>query len=251
MLFKKHSIENYRTYLMSIAVLAGILLLFMGFVSYNNNGYLPQGVQAAFFVSFLLFAGCIFTSMVFTDLGDKKKAIPTLTLPASDFEKYLVGWIYSFLVFQVVFVALFYLTATIVIHLGHPSTPERSNSLLNIFTNDLRPQPYYGFVIYTFLHAITFLGAIYFEKMHFIKTAFALFIGAFLLAIINKPIMSSMINETITGGTIFSPVDITDGKKHWTIHQASLQDIIGAIVLGMVVLVLWISAYYKLKEKEV
>ncbi len=251
MLFKKHTVENYRTYFMSTAVLAGMLLLFMAFISYQDNGYLPQSVQFGFFGAFLLLAGCIFTSMVFTDLGDKKKAIPALTLPASSFEKYFVGWLYSFVIFQVLYVALFYLIATIVVQLGHPSTPQQDNSVINLFTNDFKPHPYYAFIIYTFLHSITFLGAVYFEKMHFIKTTFAFFIGAFILGLINKPIMDSMIKETINGVTIFGPVMFTNDKQNWIIRQTSLQDYTGAIVLGLVVLVLWISAYYKLKEKEV
>lgn len=250
MLFKKHTLENYHTYLMSVAVLAGIMLLSLGLSSYGN-GYLSQSVQFGFFVAFLLLAGCIFTSMIFTDLGDKKKAIPALTLPASSFEKYFVGWLYSFVIFQVLYVALFYLIATIVVQFGHPSIPQRDNSVINLFTNDFRPHPYYAFIIYTFLHSITFLGAIYFEKMHFIKTAFAFFIGAFILGLINKPIMDSMIKEIINGVTIFGPVIITNDKQNWIIRQTSLQDYKGAIVLGLVVLVLWISAYYKLKEKEV
>ena len=39
-LFKKHTVENYKTYLMSVGVLAGLLILFMGIASYSNGGYL-------------------------------------------------------------------------------------------------------------------------------------------------------------------------------------------------------------------
>ncbi len=248
MLFKKHTMENYRMYLMSAAVLAGILLLFMGFVAYNNAGFLPENVQTSFFITFLLFAGTIFTSMIFTEMGDKKKAIPALTLPASQFEKYLVGWIYSFVVFQIVFVALFYLMAFIVIQVGH-DVPGRENHLVNVFSKDQKS--YYAFIIYTLLHGIAFLGAIYFEKMHFIKMAFAFLIGAFLLALLNMPIMNMMIDAKTVGSTIFSPVDISDGKTSWTIRQTDLQDYTGAIVLEIIVVLLWISAFFRLKEKEV
>lgn len=248
MLFKKHTMENYRMYLMSAAVLAGILLLFMGFVAYNNEGFLPQYVQTSFFIPFLLIAGGIFTSMIFSDLGDKKKAIPTLTLPTSHFEKYLVSWIYSFVIFQIVFVALFYLTAFLVIQFGH-DLPGRENHLINVFSIDQKT--YYAFIIYTLLHGIAFLGAIYFERMQFIKTAFAFFIAAFLLALLNKPIMNMMIDAKTVGGTIFSPVDILDGKTSWTIRQTDLQDYTGAIALGIIVMLLWISAFFRLKEKEV
>lgn len=251
MLFKKHTVENYKTYLMSAGVLGGILLAFLGFASYTSNGYLSGGAQLGFFISFLLLAGCIFTSMIFSDLGDKKKAIPMLTLPTSHFEKYLVGWLYSFVIFQLLYLLLFYLSAIIVIHLGHPTTLERSNTVVNIFTTDIKPEPYYAFIVYTFLHAVVFLGAIYFEKLHFIKTAFALFTGIFLLGILNKPIISTMIKTKIIGTTIFSPVSVTESDRAWTIHALSVQNYQSAIVIGLIVLILWISAYYKLKEKEV
>lgn len=251
LLFKKHAVDNYKMYLISTAVLAGILLLFMGITAHNDDGYLPKNAQAAFFIVFLLISGSIFTSMVFADMGEKKKAIQALTLPASHFEKYLVAWLYSFVIFQLVFVAVFYLIAFIVVQFGPNSIPGHDNSVLNLSSTDTNPPTYYAFIFYTFIHAVTFLGAIYFEKLHFIKTAFALFICTILLGIINKPIMVSMINMKITGGTIFSPMDITDGKNSWIIHQASLQNNMGAIALALVVLILWISAYYRLKEKEV
>ncbi len=249
MLFKKHTLENYRTYLMSVAVLAGILLLFIGFASYASNGYLSQRTQIGFFIPFLLGAGCIFTSLIFADLSNKKEAIYALTLPASHFEKYLVNWLYSFVIFQLVFVAVFYLIAAFVIQLGHQSTPDQDNSLFNVFSEDRKP--YYAFIIYTGLHAIIFFGAIYFEKLHFIKTAFAFFIGAFLVGLLNRPILSMMFDNQVDGTSFFSPVNISNGKNAFTIRAVSMPDYLGAVVLGLVVLILWISAYYKLKEKEV
>ena len=32
------------------------------------------------------------------------------------------------------------------------------------------------YLVFAFLHAIAFFGAVYFEKLHFIKTAFTFFI---------------------------------------------------------------------------
>lgn len=247
-LFKKHTLENYKTYFMSVGVLAGLLILFMGFASFANNGYLLLGAQEAFFIIFLLLAGCIFTSLVFADLGDKKKAIPALTLPASHFEKYLVSWLYSFLIFQLLYVGLFYLIATIVISFGH-NVSGRENVLLDLFDKDR--MAYIAFVLYPVLHAIILFGAIYFEKLHFIKSGFAFFIGIFLLGLINRPIISSMIDKTIVGITIFSPLEITDGKAYWEIFPSEIQKQTIGIVIVIVVVLLWISAYFRLKEKEV
>ncbi len=248
MLFKKHTVENYKTYLMSAGVLAGMLLLFLGVSSYANGGYLSPGSQQGIFVVFLLLAGSIFSSMIFAELGDKKKAIPALTLPASHFEKYAVAWLYSFVLFQLLFIGLFYLIGAIVINLGQNS-PGRENVLLDLFSEERKT--YIALIIYPILHAIIFFGAIYFEKLHFIKTAFAFFIGVFLLGLINKPIISAMIDKKTPGTTIFSPVSVTEGDRAWTIYAADTTNYQLSIVTGLVVIMLWISAYYKLKEKEV
>ncbi|RYE24086.1 MAG: hypothetical protein EOP42_22640 [Sphingobacteriaceae bacterium] len=248
MLFKKHVIENYKTYLMSVGVLAGILFLWLGLSAYFNEGFLPIGSQMGCFVSGLLLGGCIFTSLIFADLGNKKEAISALTLPASTLEKYLVNWIVSFLMFSIIFTGVFYAVAAIVIGLGHSSSG-RENLLLNIFSDEQKA--YYGFIIYTVLHAVVFLGAIYFEKLHFIKTAFAFFIGVFLLSVVNRPILSAMFDQHVNGTSIFSPVNISNGKESFQIHAPDVETHTEAIIAGLVVLILWISAYYKLKEKEV
>jgi hypothetical protein len=247
-LFKKHTVENYKTYLMSVGVLSGLLILFMGVSSFTNDGYLLLGFQEAFFIIFLLLSGCIFTSMIFADFGDKKKAIPALTLPASHFEKYLVNWLYSFVIFQLLYIALFYLIVSIVISFGH-DVPGRENVLLDLFDKDRMARM--AFVIYPILHSIMFFGAIYFEKLHFIKSGFAFFIGLFLLGLFNRPIMASMIDHKILGTTIFSPLQITDGKNYWEIFPPEIQNQTVGIIIVILVVLIWVSAYFKLKEKEV
>ncbi|MBS1532990.1 MAG: hypothetical protein JSU01_22005, partial [Bacteroidetes bacterium] len=92
-LFVKHTAEHYRTYLMSAAVLAGVLLLGGSFLFFIVPDLPDAGLQTAIFVVVLLVAGTLFTSTVFSDFGDKHKAIPALALPATAFEKFLVGWI--------------------------------------------------------------------------------------------------------------------------------------------------------------
>lgn len=120
LLFKKHSIEHAKTYLLSIAVLAGLMSLVLGFTVYSSHGLLPIEIQNISFYYFILGAGSIFTSLTFTDLGDKKRAPSALTLPASHFEKYLVSWLYSFVIFQLVLIGLFYLINSIIISISIP-----------------------------------------------------------------------------------------------------------------------------------
>ena len=69
MLLKKHTTENYKSYLMALAVLIGMLIIVFGLVS-HSAGRLPVDVQRGVFIGFLLFGGTIFTSTIFADLSD-------------------------------------------------------------------------------------------------------------------------------------------------------------------------------------
>src|SRR5664279_4326257 len=108
-LFKKHTKEHYKNYLMSLTVLVGVMILGGGFLVYMAEVQLDKNLQTFFFFSIMLLTGTIFTSSVFADLGEKKKATVWLTLPASHFEKYLIAWLYSFLFFIIVYLLVFYL----------------------------------------------------------------------------------------------------------------------------------------------
>ena len=98
-LFYKHTKEHYRNYLMSLAVLVSVMILGGSFLVYMAEIQLDRNIQTFLFFTIMLLAGTVFTSSVFTDLGEKKKAIAWLILPASHFEKWLVAWLYSFLLF--------------------------------------------------------------------------------------------------------------------------------------------------------
>src|ERR1022692_150129 len=92
-LFVKHTVEHYKSYLMSLTVLMGVMILGGSFLIYMIEAPIDKGFQSAIFAMILLLAGTIFTSTIFADLGDTKKAVASLTLPASHFEKYLVAWL--------------------------------------------------------------------------------------------------------------------------------------------------------------
>lgn len=63
--------------------------------------------------------------------------------------------------------------------------------------------------------------------------------------------MASMIDHKIVGTTIFSPLQITDGKTYWEIRPAEIQNQTIGIIIAILVVLMWVSAYFKLKEKEV
>lgn len=247
LLFKKHSLEHAKTYLLSTAVLAGILLLVMALLSYNSKGRMPEQIQAIVFLYFILGAGSIFTSLSFIDLGDKRKATRLLTLPASHFEKFLVSWIYSYVIFQLVFIGVFYLIDCMVIALSVPPLYS-TNQLMDIFNGDDIIK--IAFIAYAVFHAFFIWGAIVFEKLHFIKTAFVFFIYIILLIIINEWLLHSLTGNKSLDGVPFTTATFLDGKNIRVVMAIGMRNT-NWIVLAITVIIFWLSAFFRLKEKEI
>src|ERR1700730_4723791 len=147
-LFKKHTKEHYRNYLMSIVVLVGVMILGGSFLVYMADIQLDKNIQTFLFFTIMLVAGTIFTSTVFADLGERKKAISWLVLPASHFEKYLVAWIYSFLLFILVYTVIFYLALFTALNIQHVHAHRMV--ILNIFEIQILQM----YLVFAFLHAI-------------------------------------------------------------------------------------------------
>lgn len=244
-LFKKHTKEHFRNYGMSVAVLLGVMLLGAGFLVYMAEVQLDQNFQTFFFFAIMLLAGTIFTSAVFADLGERKKAISFLVLPASHFEKWLVAWIYTFLIFIIVYTIAFYgvLFAALNMHHVH----EQRQFILNVFEKQILQM----YIVYAFLHAIAFFGAIYFEKLHFVKTAFSFFIILAALIIINKGLLSALLGRTVDASPPFGYLRFGDTGQAIDIKINSSDSPWLIYLIITLTLILWAAAYFRLKEKQV
>jgi hypothetical protein len=244
LLFMKHSVEHYRTYLMSAAVLAGVFLLGGSFIFYMIPGPMDAGFQTALFAILMIIAGPIFTSTIFTDFGDKRKAIPSLTLPASQLEKFLVGWIYSYVIFMLVYTGIFYLVLSILLNLKH--WPGHHPEMLSIFQDKL----FILVIIFSLLHAITMYGAIRFEKLHFIKIGFSFFIFYALLILADTIFLRLIVGRQIYPATPFAFLNFPEGTNFYSIGLNAAQSAWVFIVMTVIVILFWIAAYFKLKEKQ-
>jgi hypothetical protein len=245
-LFNKHTKEHYKTYLMSLAVLVGVMAITIGYTGYM--GGLSKEVQQVLFVFFLVFSGCIFSSMIFSDLGHKKKALSLLTLPVSSFERFLVSWIYSFVIFQVVFIACFYMVDAAVIKIVN-SYAEFPKTVIDISAND--NGFHVIFLYFWFLHGTTFLGSIYFKKLHFVKTALVVFGFVFILILLNQAFVRLIIDRGVSAKIPFAVLRIHDMGAIYYVESLASLPVILTFMLSVSVLCLWAATYFKLKEKQV
>lgn len=249
-LFNKHTKEHYKTYLMSVAVLIGVLFIGMAWAAKNSDGLFFEG-QVVIFYFFLLFSGTIFTSSMFSDLGDKKKAAITLTLPVSNLERFLVLWLYSLVIFQLVFVICFYGIGAIFFEINGP---DDHHKLLNIWAET--PGAYNAFFMFCVLHAISFLGAVSFRKLHFIKTALVLFVFLYLLYLISQPMVKVLLNLSDAVSNPFNSITIFELNENNAKIPVSIDDpesltVIKSVLMLFTTLILWVAAYFKLKEKQI
>jgi hypothetical protein len=244
-LFYKHTTEHYKSYLMSLVVLLGIMVLGGGFLVYMVNVPVDEGFQAFLFMSMLLLSGTIFTSTVFADLGDKKKAIAWLTLPATHFEKYMVAWIYSAVIFLGVYTASFYAVILVVINLQH--YPGHYPQVFNLLEGEVAEV----YLLYFFLHGIALWGAIFFTRMHFVKTAFAFLICFAALVMFNKIFLGQLLGRVVEAAPPFGSARIYEGADYNDIGIAAKQQntyMVGVLLL--LALLFWAAAFFRLKEKQ-
>lgn len=244
--FYKYTIEHYKSYLMSLVVLVGVLLLGGSFLVYMEGKPLDKGLQLVMFISTMLLSGTIFTSTIFSELGEKKKALPWLLLPATHFEKFLVAWVYSFLVFIIVYTLTFNTVALLLLNARH--FEGEAQGLFFSF----RRQIFEVYVGYAFLHSVAFWGAIYFNKMNFIKTAFAFFIFLGILMFMNKLLLQFMLGRPVEAAAIFGFTRILENGEPVDIVMQKSNSGYGIIYLeAAMALILWTAAYFNVKEKQI
>ena len=243
-LFVKHTSEHFKTYFMSLSVLVGVFVLGDSFL-YIIPGDIDIGMQSVLFVFVLLAGGTLFTSNIFADLGNPKRAIGTLMLPASHFEKFLVAWLYSFVIYCIVFTGLFYLALIFLVNLNH--VPNQQSQVFNVFSHPAAPL----FLVFTLLHSISFFGAVFFDKLHFIKTAFCFFIVMAILTLLNTVFLRAIIGQHVKPAIPFGRIDILAGIKYVDVGSIRQSDHAVTYVIIAASLLFWAASYFRLKEKQV
>ena len=240
-LFGRHTAEFLPSYGMAVVVLAGGIGLVLGYIAYLTD--LNALTQGALYQLGLLAAGGLFTAGIFAQYGAPKQATVALTLPASQLEKYLVGWVYSFLIFSVVYTACFYLVDWIVV--GLDDWHGRPKELFNLF--GASQKVYRAFFYYAALHAGALWGAIFFQKAHFIKTAFAGLVLAVVLVAANYQVLKAFVGPGLEMASPFSGITLT-GAYRVSLPDAQAQWYI-LLPLALAAL-LWCAAYARLTEKQ-
>ena len=245
-LLRKHTAEHLPSYLLSTAVLAGGLLVVLGALTYLTRGPLGREMQIVLFLFGLLAAGALFTASMFAALGTPRGAAPALLLPASHLEKYLVAWFWSLPVFLVVYTVVFTLVNLLLLQLSSQGRSYEVYDFARGAREWLTP-----LLSYALLHSVALFGAIYFRRMHAIKTAFLVFGLLIGLLLANRQLLKLLLPDSSPVAP-FGSVWMGEGRQRVLLALPEGQWHLALVLLPLALAaLLWVAAYNRLAEKQI
>lgn len=242
LLVKRQWTENYFILMMGVVVYASIVSVIYSInFDVESNYTLNKGAQTSMFVLGLFAGGTLFTNFIFKDFGNKTQTMSFLMTPASHFEKLCVGLFYSLVAFPITFLFVFGAVDFAFVALSGNQSNEILYSLI------LESYQGYSFFIslWVTLQIFTMLGAVYFGKMSYIKTAFSGFLTIAIFIFIGYLLVKFIIGEEYNIRMSRADRDSLSGT-----HKL-LDNTIKIYIYYLLAPFFAVITYFKLKEKEV
>ena len=230
-------------------VIYSALLHFLGWQAWN----LAQNLTFAWC---FFGGGCFLSSIVFGYFGTNASGSAYLTLPASTFEKWLCGVLMVGLFFPILFLAFFRIMDASFVIVYHNGLDKNSPSYkmlydaVHTFTFDS------VFVKESIMIYVNFIGAmlvgsLYFNKVSAIKTAIV-YIGAVGFIYFLNLFLANLAFRNVDIAFPFNSVMIKVGSGIGILElPANISSIVHVVFLFIIPIVLWITAYIRLREKEI
>lgn len=259
---RKHLVDNYRLYGMSMVVLFVLVLLVIA-ISYFAKGALDKYTDMLpLYCIGILFSGMIFTSASFSEFSNKPAGVNYLMLPASHFEKFLTVFLFTTIGFLVVYHLVFYGVYLWLDAMTFSHTQRYMENDLDSDRGITKTLAFYSCFVWFLLHSIFLLGAIYFEKYSFLKTIFLLIAFLLGLFLINALFLKLFFGSELQAWNNHVPMLLVAIKKE-AAHNANnyrdtlvflpqqMQHIFSFAGLYLVIPFFWVVAYFRLKDKEI
>jgi hypothetical protein len=258
--------ENKRRYLLSLGALAGLLVLWFSFIMLVNKWHpLHDRMQLVSYYVGLYLTGCLYASLIFSDLSDGPKGISYLLLPASLLEKLLTALLFGVILYLLCYTAVFYIVDFTMVKVSNAlissmaaqehQGPFPPQEVANVFVaKDFAGGDEFIFFLlgYFAILSIFLLGSVYFVKYNYIKTLIWGLIVFLVLVFFQHKIIESFMPP----GNFFKPFTVYrvyDGDKgelgvrvpEW------ISSILMILLKYCLPPALWVVTYFRLKEKEV
>ena len=231
--------------LMLVFILYYVVKIFAGFGSAQNLSFnygLPIG-------------SCLLSSMVFGYFSSNAMGSSFLTLPVSNFEKWLCGILIACVLYPAIFLIFYRIMDATFVSLYHrsldissPFYKEQYESVyIFSFNSILAWKTYQTFFFFT---GTMLVGSLYFNKIPFIKSAISICVLVVGIVGLNW-LMAKLFFGIFNEAGAFNYVAIPIGKQEGIIE---LPDVVGKIftycIWFVIPGILWILSFTRLREKE-
>lgn len=245
LLIKKQLFDNARLYTLSLAALAGVLILvFVCWGIFNGPRYDEEDTHVIFLL-FLFPVGLIFASTTFNFLGDKAKGTYWLTVPATHMEKLITGIVYSMIIFLLIYIGVFVVIQRFTLFLIslNPANIIQDN---RDFWKEIRIAAFF----FIALQSAFILGSVYFTRYAFIKTILALLVIGVVYALFMHLFIRNLFPRPL-GFSGLTTVRTWEGEESKIYSLAPWVENAVEVTLKYIwAPVLLIATYFRLKEKE-
>ena len=250
-LLKSDIVVSLRTGVIVVAAVFGMLLVI------NVASVAPWdkwSIHDVFFPLTLLIGGHVFTSLAFRDMFHRQKSYAYLALPASQCEKYILKLAFTTVGYAVVTATLYYLFSVLAAGL--------TTLFFGVAHSVFQPfSPLVWQIIPLFLvtQSITFFGAVYFKKLHFVKTMLAITLFTIIVGILISLLVRLVFWEYFTGffspkfGSVSMNFDITysDDYPRFKNFVDGLLLLAKILLYAIIPTFFWITGYIRFRETEV
>lgn len=257
---KKHLVDNYRFYLMAVVVITGLALLLLTFAGVVESNFSTYSDLLPFYLIGMYVTGIIFTSMSFSELGNKPRGIDYLLLPASHLEKFLTTLLITTVGFLLVYHFAFFLAAKvldIIISLRHDK--HLRNDLGELNNHNMWYLNYYFWVL---AQSVFLLGAVYFHKYSFIKTTFYFIVFFGFMYLLNGLFTQIFFHGKMADWRAHVPFvgvalsvspegDPISYRHEFITLPKEMTDVFIFIGEYLIAPMLWTVAYFRLRDKEI
>lgn len=256
LLFKKYLYENRKSYPLLFLAIAGFFILWMGvYLLFSNPNLFNERFQVFYYFTGLFLSGCLYGGILFSELGSKPKAINYLMVPVSSLEKFICVLFFGVLGFFIGYSAIFYIIDVAAVSIANLRNGTQWSVINPLFIDQYENIFFEGplshiFYIYFAAQALFILASIYFSKHSLFKAIVCLgLLWVFLM------LFFMLIRATLPPGWFYNGIDTYEVfEPSGQLKTVSVPSwITGILVFFFKFLVpplLWIAAYYKLKEKQ-
>lgn len=169
-MIKRHYVLTFKGLIIAFSAIVGVIAVVGTLSSFGRASFHFEMFTGLFY--FLIFTvGYILTSTIFHEMHRPERSVYYLTLPSSNFEKLLTGWLASTIFYLVMSLAAYYI-AYVLASLFALAMFEVPFEIRSIFEADF----FKVCLVYIITQSIFFFGAVYFKGYNFLKTILALFV---------------------------------------------------------------------------